>query len=145
VGEEGEDVGWSGGAQVCVEYFNRMKASLPEWVRSSLAAFFDDHAYVGATTFERFLEGLDIFLKACIEWGVWLAPWKTFIGLRVNKFWGFSIDGNGGAVLSERNLRVIREIKPPAEVQSLIGAWTQNRRWFSIVVAPLTDLTRQGQ
>jgi hypothetical protein len=89
--------GWSGAAQVCVEYYNRMKASLPEWVRSSLAAFFDDHAYVGTTTFERFLEGLDIFLKACLEWGVWLAPWKTFIGLRVNKFWGFSIDGNGGA------------------------------------------------
>ena len=142
--------GWSGAAQVCVEYYNRMKASLPEWVRSSLAAFFDDHAYVGTTTFERFLEGLDIFLKACIKWGVWLAPWKTFIGLRVNKFWGFSIDGNGGAVLSERNLRVIREMKPPtsaAEVQSLIGAWTQNRRWipmFSSVVAPLTDLTRKG-
>ena len=142
--------GWSGAAQVCVEYYNRMKASLPEWVRATLAAFFDDHAYVGTTTFGRFLEGLDIFLKACIEWGVWLAPWKTFIALRINKFWGFSIDGNGGAVLSDRNLRVIREMKPPsgaAEVQSLIGAWTQNRRWipmFSDVVAPLTDLTRKG-
>jgi hypothetical protein len=74
--------GWSGAAQVCVEYYNRMKASVPEWVRSARAAFFDDHAYVGATTFERFLEGLDIFLTACIDWGVWLAPRKTCIALR---------------------------------------------------------------
>ncbi len=102
---------------------------------------------MGTTTFELFLEGLDIL---CIEWGVWLAQWKTFIALRINKFWGFSIDGNGGAVLSDRDLRVIREMRPPnsaAEVQSLIGAWTQNRRWipmFSSVVVPLTDLTRKG-
>ena len=53
-------------------------------------------------------------------------------------------------MLSDRDLRVIREMRPPnsaAEVQSLIGAWTQNRRWipmFSSVVVPLTDLTRKG-
>ncbi len=69
--------GWSGAAQVCVEYYNRMKEPLPEWVRSSLAAFFDDPAYVVTTTFERFLEGLGIFLKTCIDWGVWLAPWNS--------------------------------------------------------------------
>ena len=56
---------------------------------NTLAAFFDDHAYVGTTTFELFLEGLDILY---IEWGVWLAQWKTFIALRINKLWGFSID-----------------------------------------------------
>ncbi len=47
-------------------------------------------------------------------------------------------------MLSDRNLRVIREMKPPssaAEVQSLIGAWIP---MFSSVVAPLTDLTRKG-
>jgi hypothetical protein len=58
------------------------------------------------------------------------------------------VDGNGGAVLNERNRRVIL-VKPPtsaAEVQSLIGAWTQNRRWIPMFssVAPLTDLTRKG-
>ena len=64
-----------------------------------------------------------------------LAPWKTFIGLLVNKFWGFSIDTKGGAVLSDRNLKAIREAKPPnnaAEVASLVCMLTQNRRWVNM-------------
>ena len=82
--------GWSGAAQVWSS-ISRMKACLPECVRSTLAAFFDDHAYMDTAPYERFLTGLDIFFNACIEWGVWLAPWKTFIALRINEVWGFGI------------------------------------------------------
>ena len=142
--------GFCNAAQWMVGYFNQMKSSLPQWVRDVLACFVDDFALPGTTTFDRFLEALEIFLDACIEFGTYLAPWKTFIGLLVNKFWGFNIDAKGGAVLSERNIKAIKEMKPPnnaAEVSSLVGAWTQNRRWvsmFSDIMAPLTDLTKKG-
>ncbi len=53
-------------AQWMVAYFKRMKASLPESVREVLALFVDNFAPVGTTTFERFMEALEIFLDACI-------------------------------------------------------------------------------
>jgi hypothetical protein len=49
--------GWPGAAQVCVEYYNRMKASLLSWVRDVLSNFIDNFSDVGTTTFARFLEG----------------------------------------------------------------------------------------
>ena len=80
IATDADAVRYCNAAQWMVAYFNLVKASLSEWVREVLALFLDDFALVGTTTFERFLEALEIFLDACIAYGMYLAPWKTFIG-----------------------------------------------------------------
>jgi hypothetical protein len=58
--------GFCNAVQWMVAYFNQMKASVPARGREVLALFVDDFALVGTTTFECFLEALEIFLDACI-------------------------------------------------------------------------------